>query len=218
VAGISESHFTQDHGRCGAGHDAAARNGRPLKPWPYSSRAVDGSAANSLSPTGHHGRWGAGHAADAERGTPPGPERGDRRGRNGATAEASRIGFNRCRGIGRRFDVADRNHGRCGPSDATGGRNERPLSVLPTGTAAAADRACHRSPERGDCGGDGRTGSRAADGSADDRVPSTGTTAGAERGTPPESRSGATTEAIGRIVQELPTDRPAIGVAERDRK
>jgi hypothetical protein len=106
-----------------------------------------------VSPTGHHGRWGA-DAADAERGTP--------RGRNGATAEASRIGFNRCRGIGRRFGVAERHHGqmRRHAAGAGTGRPPRPWpysSRLPTG--------------RG-------------------RVPPTGTTGGAERGTPPQSGKG----------------------------
>jgi hypothetical protein len=125
------------------------------------------------------------------------------RGRNGATAEASRIGFNRCRGIGRRFDVADRNHGRCGSADATGGRSDR--------YRCCADRdRCGCVPGRATAVRKGATAEATAaqvrepaDGSADDRVPPTGTTAGAERGTPPE-------KAIGRIVQELPTDRPPI--------
>ena len=54
-----------------------------------------------------------------------------------------------------------------------------------------------------------------------DRLPigaPTESTAEADRGTPPVARNGATAECMAGQVQWLPTDRPAIGVAERDRK
>jgi hypothetical protein len=68
----------------------------------------------------------------------------------------------------------------------------------------------HRSPERGDCGGDGRTGSGAADGSADDRCPDRDRCR-CGPGNATAVRKGATAEAMAAQVRERPSDRPTIG-------
>jgi hypothetical protein len=121
-------HFTQDHGRCRAGH---ATEGRPLRRWPHSSRGCSWIGRPIGAPGGSRCRCGPGHAW------------------NGATAiGAAPIGSERPTN-GRQFDVAGPAYGRCGPRHANGARNGATTETSRIGSIAAKESAADsiRRPE-----------------------------------------------------------------------